>query len=130
MSITDGFLGRNLQLTWNGNTILGVREKGVAINGEPVNVTSDEDDGWRKLLSEPGEKMLDLSISGVTKSNVLKTDWFANNRIRAVVLTYPNGDVIAGDFFLANFTDTGPYNDATTFEAELQSTGEFTFTAA
>jgi predicted secreted protein len=31
---------------------------------------------------------------------------------------------------LANYTSTGPYNDAETFQAELQSSGEVTYTPA
>ena len=116
-------VGRSIQLTWNAAEILGVRQKGIAMNGEAVDVTSDEDDGWRTLLAVSGQNEVTLTISGVTKSNVLLTDWFAGTRTRAVVVTYPDGGEISGNFFLSSYTDTGPYNDATTFEATLVSTG-------
>lgn len=128
MSITDGFPGRDLELTWNGNAIAGVREKGVTINGEPIDVTSDDDDGWRKLLTTPGQKQVDISVSGVTKGHVLKADWFANNRQRTATITYPDGDTITGTFHLVDYVETGTYNDATTFEANLQSSGAVTYT--
>lgn len=125
-----GMLGRAIAFTWGGVAITGVREKGVSINGEPVDVTSGEDNGWRTLLTDPGENTVEISISGVTKSKTLKTDWFAGNRTKAVVITYPVGDagVISGNFFLASYNETAPYKDATTFEATLQSTGIIAYT--
>lgn len=123
-----GFKGRSILLTWGAAAILGVREKSIALNGEAVDISSDDDAGWRNLLSESGEDQVDIGISGVTKSNVLKADWFNGDRIKAVEIEYPNGDVLAGQFRLGNYTDTGPYKDATTFDATLQSVGVVTFT--
>jgi TP901-1 family phage major tail protein len=123
-----GFVGRDIVLEWNNAVILGVREKGIAINGEAVNVTSDEDNGWQTLLEESGEQSIEISLSGVTKSNVLKQEWFNGTKIRTAEIEYPNGDILTGTFRLSSYTDTGPYNDATTFEATLQSTGVVTFT--
>lgn len=124
-----GFIGRKIALTWNGAAVDGVREKGIALNGEPVDVTDDVSDGWRELLAEAGEHQVNISLSGVTKSDDLKVSWFAvTDRIKAVTITYPDGGVLAGNFFLASFSETGPYLDATTFEAEIQSTGAVTFT--
>lgn len=123
-----GYAGRNITLVWNSAAILGVREKGISIAGEPINVTSDEDNGWRTLLAEAGENQIDVSLSGVTKDTRLKTDWFAGTRTRAVTITWPNGDTLTGDFYLATLNLTGPYNDAETFEATIQSTGEVVFT--
>lgn len=120
--------GRNIGFTWGGAAVLGIREKGIALNGEGIDITSDDDNGKRALLDVSAEDQVDLTISGVTKDAILKTDWFAGTRTKEVELTYPNGDTITGQFFLANYTDTGPYNDAVTFEATLQSTGDFTFT--
>lgn len=120
-------LGRNIALTWGGVSIEGLRERGIAADGEPIDVTSDEDAGWQTLLATPGQKSVTVSISGVTKSGLLRDDWFANNRQKAVVITYPNGAIISGTFHMANYRDTGPYNDAITFEAELRSTGVMTY---
>lgn len=134
MADDEGFLGREIELLWGGAPIKGCREKGIALNGEPVNISSDEDNGWRKLLSREGadndaaENMVDVSVSGVTKSPYLKRDWFSGARQKTVSITYPNGDVLSGTFHLASYTDTGTYNDATTFEATLQSSGEVDFT--
>lgn len=116
--------GRTIELTWGGVAIPGVREKSVALNGEAIDITSDDSLGWRELLSDnPAENQVNISLSGVTKTFALKQDWFANDRMKAVTITYPDGSVLSGNFYMANYTDTGPYNDAITFETELQSSG-------
>lgn len=122
--------GRDLGFTWNGSAIAGIREKALSLNGEPIDVTSGEDSGKRTLLTVAAQDEVGISISGVTKSQTLKTDWFAGNRTRAVVVTYSDGSTLSGNFFLSTYSDTGPYNDAITFEAELVSTGTVTFTPA
>lgn len=129
MPAGDGTLGRKVAFTWNGTAVEGVREKGIACAGEPINVSDDDSNGVRELLDEAGESTIDISLSGVTKSDALASDWFAGNRLRAVTLTYPNGRTISGDFFLASYNETGPYNDAMTFEASMQNSGDVTFVA-
>lgn len=120
--------GRTIELTWSGAAIPGVREKSVALNGEPIDITSDDSLGWRELLStDPAENQVNISVSGVTKSFAMKQTWFSNNRMRTATITYPDGSVLSGEFYMVSYTDTGPYNDAITFEAELQSSGPVAF---
>lgn len=121
-------VGRSVSFTWGGVVIAGIREKGIAVAGEPVDVTSDEDAGWRTLLTVPGQNEVNVSLGGVTKDKTLMTDYFAGTRTKEGVLTYPDGSVMTGTFYLSTYTDTGPYNDAMTFDAQLVSTGEVTFT--
>jgi predicted secreted protein len=120
-------IGRKIKLRWNGAEIPGVREKGIALNGEPVDVTADDSNGWRELLTDPAENQVEISLSGVTKSHALKADWFAGTRTRAAEIEYDDGTKITGQFFLANHNETGVYNDTATFEATLQSTGVVTY---
>jgi predicted secreted protein len=123
-------LGRKVTFTWGGAAVLGVREKGVTINGEPIDITSDDDNGWRSLLAEPGESSVDISISGVTKDDIFLVDLFAGNRQKPTTLIWPNGAILSGTFHLASTSQTNPYKEATTFEASLQSTGPVTYTPA
>lgn len=125
----SGRIGRAVTFEWAGAEVVGVREKGVAFAGEAIDITSDDDDGWRKLLAEAAENQVTISLSGVTKSAVLKSAWFGGNRTEAVELGYPGGATINGSFYMASYGETEPYNGATTFEAELQSTGTITYTA-
>lgn len=121
-----GYKGRKVLFTWNGAVIPGVREKGITLNGEPVDLTSDDDNGWRQLMEDngPAQKQVDVSLSGVTKSSTLKDNWFAGDQVGEVVITYPDGSSISGTFYLNNYSEGNPYNDAATFEASLQSSGE------
>lgn len=123
-----GFVGRSIALTWDGATVAGVREKKKSLSGAPVDVTSDEDNGWRTLIDSPQQNEVNISLSGITKSDALKVSWFSATRIAAVTLTYPDGGVLSGSFYLASYNETGPYNNATTFDAELQSSGEVIYT--
>lgn len=124
----DGHLGREVIFEWGGKEIPGVRQKAIALAGEGIDTTSDENDGWRTLLADSGVNTVEITISGVTKSRALKNDWFKGTRTKVVVLEYPDGHTLSGTFRLASFTDTGPYNEAMTFEATLQSTGPVTLT--
>lgn len=130
-----GFKGRKIKFYWGGDPpmeeIAGVREKSVTCNGEPVDVTADDSSNWRELLTdESAQDQVDISISGVTKDAKLKEDWFNGNRSQAFSIVYPDGGELAGTGYLMSYADTGPYNDATTFEAEIQSTGPVTYTPA
>lgn len=126
--------GRKIEFEWNMVAIPGVREKGIALNGAPIDVTSDEDNGKRSLLTLSAQDEVNITISGVTKTQTLKKDWFDGTRTRTVLITYPLQGLlgtkdltIAGSFYLSSYTDTGPYNDAVTFSAELMSTGPVVF---
>lgn len=122
--------GRKITLTWNGASIDGVREKSLSINGEPANVTNDDDSGVRQLLDEDAEVSVDVELSGVTDSNVLrKAKLDGGAALQAtVVITYTSGDDITGTFHLGNYSEGQPYNEATTFTATLMSTGAVTYT--
>lgn len=124
MSNDAGVVGRKVVLEWDNTLLSGVREKGIKLDGSAIDVTSDENDGWQELLTEAGENKMEISLSGVLKSDKLKNDWNAGNRTKIVTLTYPNGGEFAGTFFLANYSEKGTYKDGVTFEATLMSSGK------
>jgi len=130
MPASAAFLGRKIVVVRAGIVMDGVREKGIALNGEAVDVTSDENDGWRQLIDESGEDSVDITLSGITKNNDLKQEWFSESKIKTTSFTWPDGGVMTGSFRLGNYTETGPYKDATTFEVTLQSTGVIAYTPA
>lgn len=128
MPAPAGFLGRKIVVSRAGIDLAGIREKGITLNGEAIDVTADENDGWRELLNESGEDSVDISVSGVVKGNDLKQEWFSESKIKTTSFTWPDGGVMTGQFRLGTYTETGPYKDATTFEATFQSTGIITYT--
>lgn len=124
--------GRSFKIKKNGTTLAGIQAKTASVNNSPIDITSDDDDGFRTLLADPGVKSIDISFDGVTKDTVLRALVMANasQLFTDITLTYPNGDTVAGDFFLANLEETGDTGDALKFSGSLQSSGEWTYTAA
>lgn len=115
--------GRKVTFTWGGSPVLGVREKGFAINGEAANVTSDEDSGIQTLLDEDAEVSHEITLSGVTKDTILR-EAKASGAIQAeVVMTWQNGYTITGTFNIGSYSEGLPYNEAITFDTTLMSTG-------
>ena len=55
-------VGRNITLTWGNDSppegIAGVKEKDLTLNGAPIDISSDDDAGWRALLTVPGQKQV------------------------------------------------------------------------
>lgn len=121
--------GRDL-LVKKGITVLaGVRTKGISINGEPIDITSDDDDGYRTMLADAGTYSVDLSVEGITKDDTLVAIIMAGGSLMLTDITidYPNGKTLSGNFFLNSVEETGTYNEAVTFSASLQSSGTFTY---
>jgi predicted secreted protein len=125
-------VGRAVTFGWGEDSpqdeVQGVREKSIELSGEPIDITSDDDNGWRALLSVPAENQVNISLSGVTKDKLLRDDWFAGTRTKTATITYPNGSIISGTFYLATYSETATYNEAVAFEAELQSSGTVSYT--
>lgn len=119
--------GRRTTLTWGGIAIGGVKEKGLKLGGDPIDITSDDDNGWRTLLEESAQQQVDLSVSGVTKSRALMAAIMNGNRTATAVWTYHDGATLTGQFYLASYEDKAPFNDAMSFDAQLQSTGEVVY---
>lgn len=123
-----GILGRKTVLAWGGGSIAGVTTKKLTINGEPVDVSDDNSDGWKEVLAEAGEVSVEISVSGIVKNDDLKVTALANTaRTKTLSLTYPDTGVLSGDFYLGNYSETGEYKDKITFEASFTSDGEVTF---
>jgi len=124
--------GRELLIKKGVSVIAGVRTKTVTINGEPIDITSDDDSGFRTLLGDAGTRSIDLSVEGVTKDAVLRAivAGSSSQLLTDISVEYPNGDTIEGDFYLVNIEESGEYQDAVTFSASLQSSGAFVYTPA
>lgn len=130
MAVGVGFTGRKALLTIGGAGSIAIQEKNVSINNEAVDVTSDISDGWTTVLAEAGNKNLELGFSGVVENlNLVLSIMNNTSQIYACTLTYPEGSVIAGDFFFGSLTNAMPYKEATTFESSMSSSGAVTFTA-
>jgi predicted secreted protein len=119
-------IGRAYVIKKNSVAIAGVRTKSLSINHEPVDITTDEDDGFRTLLSVVGESSFELSVEGVLKDDVLfdVATGTGSKLLTDISIDHPEG-VITGDMFLSAFESTGAYNEAVTFSATFQSSGDW-----
>lgn len=114
--------------------VAGVREKGIELNGEPVDVTNDDSLGWRSLLDIGQINMVNIPVSGVLVNDSLRADWFSGasaegHRMKPTTFRYPDGGEITGDFYLADYSETGAHDGEVTFEATFQSSGAVVYTA-
>jgi len=129
---------RDLIIKKNAVRWLGITSKGVSIAKEAIDITSDEDNGYRTLLDDVGNKTLDISFSGVTKDTTIRTliNTDGSQLYTDITVEFPpvgaqtTGDTISGSFFLNSVSETGGDSNGTiSFDGALQSSGEWTYTA-
>ena len=127
-----GFNGRDLLIQIDGVTIAAVQSKTITRAREPVDVTTDDSNGNRTLLPEPGGRSIDISIEGVATTanySAFLVKW-ENNVFEDVSIVSPDGAVERGDFFLSNLTNGGEQSGEVTFSATLMSSGLITSSEA
>lgn len=132
-----GQASRDLIINKNSTRLLGINSKTISVAKEPIDITTDEDNGYRLLLDVAGTKTLDISFSGVTKDALLRgiimTD--GGQMLTDIEIEFPpiapqtTGDTISGDFFFNGGNETGGGSDgAIEFDGTLQSSGQWTYT--
>ena len=125
------FVGRKALFKKGATTVAAVRTRSMTLGNEVVDITSDDDNGFRTMLAEPGNKTLDLTVEGVFKdATMLTVAMSASDILEAFSILFPTIGTIAGDFVVTSFEAGAAYNEAGTFSCSLQSSGTFTFTPA
>lgn len=126
--------GRDMTVDFNSTTLVGVRNKGVSINNSPVDVTSDDDDGWQKLLAEPGKRTVEVSVSGVTEDEVLMAEVMTGAgsfTLKSGVVNLATGSgTLTSNWFVSTLEHTGEHDGALEFSATLMSSGAVTYSAS
>lgn len=133
----SGFNGRELTVDFDSTTLVGIRTRGFTINAEPVDVTNDDDGGFRALLAEPGVKSMEIPVAGISSDEVLiakimETGTFTIDTADILLASGVGQGTpgkISGAFFLSNYEQTGEHDGAVEFTATLMSSGAFTYTA-
>lgn len=113
--------GRTIKVYWGDETpqplVAGIREKGLTLNGEAVDITSDDSNGWQQLLDAAQNNSVELSCSGVLSNDTLRADWFngadigSGTRMQAATFEYPleSGQStpakVTGTFYLQEYTE-------------------------
>src|SRR5690606_28672451 len=99
------------------------------LGAEPIDITSDDDDGFRTLLATAvAQQQVDLSVEGVLKdSTLIEIAAAAGIQVSNYTLSIPGIGSITGDFAFTGLELGANYNEAVTFSATIMSTGQFTF---
>ncbi len=122
-----GYVGRTLTIKRDGNKVGAVVSKSVSINNEPIDVTSDDDSGFRTLMDASGTRSIDISVEGVLRTDALIMDAVGNSGlVKATDIEFPWGLVIRGSFRLNGLDITGEKSDKIQFSGTLQSSGAWT----
>lgn len=126
-------VGRKVTFTpaGGGTPLTGMRTKTMTMNNEPVDISSDDDDGWRTLLGEdPALRSLDMSVEGVTKDDTLikLAMGTGGSLISEYEMNFPGWGKVVGDFHIGTVELGAPYNDAITFSATISSSGPLEYT--
>ena len=132
-----GAASRDLLIEKAGTTLLGINTKSITVGSSSIDITTDEDNGYRTLLDANGLDTLDISGSGVTKDTLLRGVMMTSGSkmLTDITIQYPPvggqaaGDTISGDFYLTSLGESGGGSDqAITFDISLQSSGAWTYT--
>lgn len=136
-------VGRTVIVYWGNESpqpaVAGIQEQGVTVNGEAVDITNNDSDGWRSLLDVGQINSLDISASGVVLNDTLRADAIAgataaNRRMQDATFEYPleagqsTPARITGTFYLQGYAETGTHDGAITFECSFMSSGVVTYT--
>ena len=105
------------------------KSKTVTIGGEPIDITQDCDNGFRKLMETASTRSIDIAVEGLMEggevlallSDPTKTDFNVAGEI-----TFPGLWTISGNFFITGFSSGAEIGAATTVSFTLQSSGAWT----
>jgi TP901-1 family phage major tail protein len=128
-----GANGRELTIEWGAGptTLVGVRTRGYTVTNDYVDVTTDDDSGWRTLLAKPGLRSIEVTVGGISSDQVLIADIMdANVAAKTLHVEFPltTGNLV-GSFLVSSFEQTGEHDGAVEFSATFMSTGSVAYTA-
>lgn len=128
--------GRRLRLK-NGpiltaTAVVGARQEDVTIANGEIDVTDKDDNGYRTLMNDWGQRSIDVSVAGLLKDDSLIE--IATSSSGSVLLTEYTLEIegigaFEGDFYMNNLQLGAPHDNAVTFTATFLSSGPYTYTA-
>lgn len=132
---TAGKNGRAVTVKWDAVTLVGVRSRSAGITAEYVDVTTDDDAGWRKLLSDPAVRSVEVTVSGIASSEVLLAAILnANVTGETIDIALPSSlttpGKISGTFLVSAYEMSGDHDGAAEFSATFMSDGAVTYAAS
>lgn len=130
-----GFNGRELTFDWDATTLVGVRSRTANMSNEMVDVTTDDDSGWRTLLADPGVKAVEITIGFISSDEILLAE-FHNASVTGETLqmdlpsSLATPGNVSGTYHLSSLELTGEHDGAVEGSATFMSSGALTYTAS
>jgi len=126
-----GANGRSLTIDWDSVTLVGVRTKSYTITNDYVDVTTDDDAGWRTLLANPGLRSVEVTVSGISSDQILIAEMMeANVSGEPLTVQLPTTTgTLSGTFLVSSFEQSGEHDGAVEFSATFMSNGVVTYAA-
>lgn len=107
-------------------TVAGLRTTQLSINGDPVNVTHKQSDGWRDLLSGAGTRSVSVSAAGIFLGSQAEASVRAHalaGTIDDYELSFEDGERLQGRFLVQRLDYSGDFNGERNYTLQLESSG-------
>lgn len=130
-----GFNGRELTFDWDSTTLVGVRSRTLSITHDLVDVTTDDDSGWRTLLADPGLKAIEVTLGLIISDEVLLNDIMtASNNSATLRADLPSSlgtpGNLSGTYVISSLEYSGEHDGAVEVSVTFMSSGAVTYTAS
>jgi TP901-1 family phage major tail protein len=105
------------------------------MSNDMVDVTTDDDSGWRTLLATPGLKSVEIQLDFITSDEVLIAEFFnASTTGETLQADLPSSLAVPGNlsgtYHLSNLEYSGDHDGAVEMSATFMSSGAVTYTAS
>ncbi len=124
---TSSVLGREFTIKDQYGELIaaGITSKGFEVSNSPVDITSDDSEGWQAFMNKPGGKSVSLDIQGVFSDNLLKNYSMLGGNIKLLAVEINDTkNTLTGDFIVTAYSNAVAVNDAVRMSATLQLSGE------
>lgn len=114
-------------------TVAGLRTNTWTVNGEDVDVTTKDDNGWQQRLSGAGVRSISVSATGIFQDSAIEEtvrQWAFDQSINWFQITFENGDRLECQFQISNYERGGDHDGAETYSLTLNSHGAPNYIAA
>lgn len=112
---------------------MGMRSKSISIGDQEIDITDDDADGWRTLLAESGERMVDVAVEALLKDDsVLANAFDAGPILKAYTIDIDGIGQFSGTFRIPSggVEVSTVYNEAVGISFTIKSSGEVTYVAS
>lgn len=107
-------------------TVAGLRTTQLSINGDPVNVTHKQSEGWRDLLSGAGTRSVSVSAAGIFLGSQAESAIRAHalaGTIDDYEISFEDGERLRGRFLIQRLDYSGDFNGERNYTMQLESSG-------